>query len=140
VRAEIFICSPSERALGELSAKRYRASGRQARAWRAVPFAPMEEALQRAIEADRGARITGVVRGHGGDVARAYAVELDDDRRVFSKTHPSAPPGFFTTEATGLSWLRASSAVAVPEVLAVSDDPPNHLVLEWIDEGPARPG
>src|SRR5204862_4008651 len=25
--------------------------------------------------------------------------------------------------------------VAVPDVLAVADDPPNHLVLEWIDEG-----
>ena len=68
----------------------------------------------------------------------AYAVELDDGRRVFAKTHPSPPAGFFTTEATGLSWLRATDAVAVPEVLAVSDDPPNHLVLEWIDEGRAR--
>jgi fructosamine-3-kinase len=80
------------------------------------------------------------VRVHGGDVAQSFAVELDDDRRVFAKTHPSSPPGFFTTEATGLSWLRAADAVPVPEVLAVSDDPPNRLVLEWIDEGTARPG
>jgi hypothetical protein len=27
----------------------------------------------------------------------------------------------------------------VPEVLAVSDDRPNHLVLEWIDEGRGAP-
>ncbi|MDQ1448507.1 MAG: hypothetical protein QOC79_1478 [Actinomycetota bacterium] len=99
----------------------------------------MDDALRCAIEADVGARITTAVRVHGGDVALAYAVELEDDRRVFAKTHPSSPPGFFTTEARGLSWLRAANAVAVPEVLAVSDEPPNHLVLEWIDEGRARP-
>jgi fructosamine-3-kinase len=67
----------------------------------------------------------------------AYALDLDDGRRVFAKTHPSAPPEFFTTEATGLAWLRAADAVPVPEVLVVSDDAPNHLVLEWIEE--ARP-
>ena len=100
----------------------------------------MDDALRCAIEADLGARVTRAARVHGGDVARAYAVELDDGRRVFAKTHPSSPAGFFTTEAMGLSWLRATDAVAVPEVLAVSDDPPNRLVLEWIDEGRARPG
>jgi fructosamine-3-kinase len=100
----------------------------------------MDDALRRAIEADLGARISRAVPVHGGDVAQSYAVELDDDRRVFAKTHPSSPPGFFTTEATGLAWLRAADAVPVPEVLAVSDDPPNHLVLEWIDEGRAQPG
>jgi fructosamine-3-kinase len=99
----------------------------------------MDDALRCAIEADLGARITRAAPVHGGDVARAYAVELDDDRRVFAKTHPSPPPGFFTTEARGLSWLRATDAVSVPEVLAVSDAPPNHLVLEWIDEGRPRP-
>jgi fructosamine-3-kinase len=99
----------------------------------------MDDALRCAIEADLGARITRAVPVHGGDVARAYAVELDDERHVFAKTHPSPPPGFFTTEASGLSWLRATGAVAVPEVLAASDDPPSRLVLEWIDEGRARP-
>ena len=99
----------------------------------------MDDALRCAIEADLGARIAGAARVHGGDVAVAYAVDLDDDRRVFAKTHPSSPAGFFTTEARGLSWLRAAEAVAVPEVLAVSDEPPNHLVLEWIDEGRAQP-
>jgi fructosamine-3-kinase len=99
----------------------------------------MDDALRGAIEADLGGRITRAVRVHGGDVALAYAVELDDDRRVFAKTHPSSPPGFFTTEASSLSWLREAAAIAVPEVLAVSDDPPNHLVLEWVDEGRAGP-
>ena len=100
----------------------------------------MDDALRSVIEAELQARVTRAVPVRGGDVALAYAVDLDDDRRVFAKTHPSSPPGFFTTEARSLSWLRAADAVAVPEVLAVSDDPPNHLVLEWVDEGRARPG
>ena len=73
----------------------------------------------------------------GGDVAAAFRVVLASGRVVFAKTHASPPPGFFTTEATGLAWLRDAAAVAVPEVLAVSDDPPL-LVLEWIE--PGRPG
>jgi fructosamine-3-kinase len=99
----------------------------------------MDDALRGAIEADLGARISRAERVHGGDVALAYAVVLDDARRVFAKTHASSPPGFFTTEARGLDWLREAAAVAVPVVLAVSDEPPNHLVLEWIDLGRARP-
>jgi fructosamine-3-kinase len=99
----------------------------------------VEEVLQRALEAALNTTVTRATRVHGGDVAVSYAVDLDDGRHVFAKTHPAAPPNFFTTEATGLAWLRAAGAVEVPEVLAVSDDPPNHLVLEWIDEGRAVP-
>ena len=95
----------------------------------------MDDVLRTAIEAALGARITRAAPVRGGDVAVAYGVELGDGRRVFAKTHPSAPAGFFTTEASGLAWLRAADAVAVPAVLAVSDDAPNHLVLEWIEHG-----
>jgi fructosamine-3-kinase len=94
-----------------------------------------DDALRRAIESGVHARVVDARRVHGGDVAVAYAGELDDGRRVFAKTHPAAPPNFFTTEAAGLAWLREPGVVPVPEVLAVSDAAPNHLVLEWIDEG-----
>lgn len=97
----------------------------------------MEADFSSAIERALGAGIARATPVRGGDVARSYAVDLDDGRRVFAKTHPSAPPEFFTTEAAGLRWLRDAGAVAVPEVLAVSDAAPNHLVLEWIDEGRA---
>ncbi len=70
----------------------------------------------------------------GGDVADSFRVLLDDATTVFAKTHPDAPPGFFTTEAAGLTWLRDAGALRVPEVLAVSDDPA-WLVLEWIEPG-----
>ena len=95
----------------------------------------MDAALRAVIEQRLGRTIVATTRVHGGDVAVAFAVDLDDGRRVFAKTHASAPPGFFGTEATGLAWLRAAGAVSVPEILAVSDSPPNHLVLEWISEG-----
>jgi fructosamine-3-kinase len=70
----------------------------------------------------------------GGDVADAYRVILGDGHTVFAKTKVDAVAGFFTTEAAGLAWLRSADAVAVPEVLAVSDDPPL-LVQEWIEPG-----
>src|SRR4029077_11477160 len=81
-----------------------------------------------------GVGVVGASRVHGGDVAASFAIELADGRRVFAKTHPNAPPGFFTTEEAGLRWLREPGVMPVPEVLAVSDDPP-FLVLEWIEEG-----
>ncbi len=86
------------------------------------------------VEQALGVGVVGASRVHGGDVAASFAIDLSDGRRVFAKTHPAAPPGFFTTEAAGLSWLREPRVVPVPEVLAVSDEPPL-LVLEWIDEG-----
>ena len=100
----------------------------------------MDEAFRRAIEAALGASVRATAPVHGGDVAISYRVDLDDGRRVFAKTHASPPAFFFSTEASGLEWLGEAKAVAVPAVLAVSDDAPAHLVLEWIDEGRARPG
>ena len=101
----------------------------------AVTSAVVETGLRTVIERRLGRTIVRAARVHGGDVAVAFAVDLDNGRRVFAKTHPAAPPQFFTTEAAGLAWLRAAGAVPVPEVLAVSDDAPNHLVLEWVTEG-----
>jgi fructosamine-3-kinase len=65
----------------------------------------------------------------------SFRVDLADGGRLFVKTHPSPPPGFFTTEAAGLEWLRAADAVRVPQVVGVSDEAPAHLILGWIDEG-----
>ena len=81
-----------------------------------------------------GVEVVAASRVHGGDVASSWRVELADGRRVFAKTHPTAPPHFFTTEAAGLRWLGAADAIPVPAVLAVRDEQPNLLVLEWIDE------
>lgn len=100
--------------------------------------------LAGVVAAELGVEVLAVVRVRGGDMAESFGLELSDGRRVFAKTHRSAPPGFFTTEAAGLRWLAEAGAVRVPEVLAVSDGDtergiPCHLVLEWIDEGRRPP-
>jgi fructosamine-3-kinase len=94
--------------------------------------------LSLAVAAALGSEVAAASVVRGGDVAQAFRVDLRDGRRVFAKTHPNPPAGFFTTEAAGLQWLREPGAVAVPEVLAVSDGADGtvpHLVLEWIDVG-----
>jgi fructosamine-3-kinase len=90
--------------------------------------------MRSTVAAAVGSEVTAAARVHGGDVASSWRVDLADGRRVFAKTHPTAPPNFFTTEAAGLRWLAAAQAAAVPDVLAVRDEAPNLLVLGWIDE------
>ena len=97
----------------------------------------VDEVLRAALTEALGSAPVAAAGVSGGDVAAAHRVDLDDGRRVFVKTHHAPPPGFFTTEAIGLRWLRDAGSVPVPKVLAVSDDPPL-LALEWIEEG--RPG
>jgi fructosamine-3-kinase len=103
----------------------------------------MEERLRHAVERALGSAVLAHRVVHGGDVAASYRIELADGRRLFAKTHPQAPPGFFSTEAAGLAWLREPGVVDVPEVTAVSDgdgDAPPFLVLEWIDVAPPGGG
>ena len=83
------------------------------------------------------AEIAGVaVRSHtpvaGGDICRAFRVELADGRPAFVKTHAEPPPGFFAVEAAGLAWL-AEAGAPVPEVLGLGED---WLALAWIEPGP----
>lgn len=95
----------------------------------------LEEVLEQiALALD--ASVARSARVHGGDVAISFCLDLDDGRRVFAKTHASAPANHFSTEAAGLTWIRDAPDIGVPAVLAVSDDPP-FLVLEWIEEGGA---
>jgi len=95
--------------------------------------------LERAVEESLASGIVAAAPVHGGDVAIAYAVDLAAGTRVFVKTHLHPPPWFFTTEASGLTWLGATTAVDVPRVLAVSDAAPAFLALEWVERGEPRP-
>lgn len=71
----------------------------------------------------------------GGDINRAWRVELSDRLTVFVKESPRPEPGLFTLEAAGLDWLRACGA-RVPQIRAVGD---HVLVLSWVDvERPDR--
>jgi fructosamine-3-kinase len=95
----------------------------------------LDHPLREVITESLGSDVSAAARVHGGDVASSWRIDLADGRRVFAKTHPTAPAHFFTTEAAGLRWLHDAGAVAVPAVLAVRDEQPNLLALEWIDEG-----
>ena len=94
--------------------------------------------LAEAVAGALGSRVTRTAVVRGGDVAQSSRLELADGRTVFAKTHPSPPPGFFSTEAAGLRWLAEPQVVRVPDVLAVSDGgdgTPAFLALEWIELG-----
>lgn len=70
----------------------------------------------------------------GGSICTSTRLRLSDGRSALMKTRPHAPADFFTTEATGLRWLREAQGVPVPEVFA---DHADCLIVEWIE--PARP-
>jgi fructosamine-3-kinase len=82
-----------------------------------------------------GLDVTRVTPVHGGDIAKAYRLDTPNGP-LFVKTHPDPKPGMFEREAAGLHALRATAAVAVPEVIRES---PAGLVLEWIEEGRRTP-
>ena len=94
----------------------------------------MSRSWQESLEGVIGVKVHSKQRLGGGDFAASYRADLTDGERIFVKTHDNPPENFFSTEAAGLRWLRASETVSIPEVLACSDDPP-FLALEWIEPG-----
>jgi fructosamine-3-kinase len=70
----------------------------------------------------------------GGGVSTARRLTLDDGMSVFAKSWPSGEPpaGFYAAEVAGLTWLRETGAIGVPEVIAAL---PDLLALEWIEPG-----
>ena len=94
----------------------------------------MAAPITRLVEELLGRPTESAAPVYGGDVAAAHRVDLSDGSTVFAKTRAGAPAGWFRTEAVDLADLRSTGTVAVPEVIAVGDDPPV-LVLEWIERG-----
>lgn len=101
------------------------------------------QAWQIAAERALGVKLQGWQQLAGGDFAQSWRAEVVEATNadslvqgayVFVKTHTNPPPHHFSTEASGLRWLRESGAMNVANVLGVSDDPP-FLALEWIEEG-----
>jgi fructosamine-3-kinase len=99
-----------------------------------------------AVSSHLGTQVVAATPCSGGDVARSFRVKLAGGELVFAKTHNDPPPEFFVAEAEGLRWLSETTAVRVPEVLAVADGtgpggegPLALLVLSWVDEGPGPP-
>lgn len=95
-------------------------------------------ALRERVESVLGRRVLNLTRTHGGDINDAFELTLEDGQRVFLKTNADAPPGLFAAEARGLGLLAAAEALRVPKVLAVGDEAPSFLLLEFIHS--AKPG
>src|SRR5262245_8783446 len=86
---------------------------------------------------------------HGGSIAVASRLTLDDGASVFAKRWPepaaavtpsrpnTRPAGFFDAEAAGIGWLRVDGGAPLPDVIAAL---PDMLALAWIDEGPPSAG
>ena len=72
----------------------------------------------------------------GGDINRAYALELSDGSKVFMKANGKENADFFRAEADGLAAIRSTKTVRVPEVIAYgADDNESFLLLEYIESG-----
>lgn len=95
--------------------------------------------LSDALRFALGANVKNARRLSGGDINDAFELELASGLRVFLKTNERAPARMFPAEARGLDFLRASGALRIPEVLAVSggrQGEPAFLVLELLEAGP----
>ena len=93
----------------------------------------MRASLQAEVARAVGAGVTEARRLGGGDINDAWALRLDNGRRVFVKSNEAAPPEMFEAEAHGLAWLGEADALRVPQVLAVSE---RFLALELIESAP----
>ena len=65
----------------------------------------------------------------GGDINRAYALFLSDGSRLFMKANRRENADFFRAEAEGLTALRASGAINVPDVIARGTDENESFLL-----------
>lgn len=94
----------------------------------------MIELVLNHIESYLDGAVSGIQQVGGGDFAQAFQVTVSSNKKYFLKTHANPPEYFFTTEASGLRWLRDTGEVNVPEVISASDSPP-HLLMEWVEIG-----
>ncbi len=99
----------------------------------------MTSDLRAAVAAAVGQPVRDVRVVTGGDINRAFRVRLAGGGDVFVKHRHDAADGMYTAEARGLAWLAAAGALRVPAVVAVRDEVPRLLVLEWIERGSPSP-
>lgn len=86
--------------------------------------------------------IVGMAFRGGGCINETQILSLSNGGKVFLKSHPAPPAGFFAAEAKGLDLLgRASGGPRAPHVLALPPgDAPRFIILEHIPENPPREG
>ena len=79
-------------------------------------------------------------RVSGGDINRAYRLDLSNGERAFLKCNRAGLLDMFNAEAHGLETLRATGTIGVPEPLAVgTDETESFLIMEYLSPAPRRP-
>ena len=96
----------------------------------------MSEPLLAAAGRALGVEVERASAVGGGDINRAWRLDLAGGGTAFLKSRPDAPDDEFGAEAAGLRWLAEPGGLPVPEVLAVIEDGEERgLVLEWVEPG-----
>jgi fructosamine-3-kinase len=94
--------------------------------------------LVTAIGAAVGSPVRRAAGVSGGSIGSAARFIASDGSELFVKHIDNAPVGMYSSEADGLAWLATARALRVPRVIAVRDEFPSFIVLEWI--APGLPG
>ena len=89
----------------------------------------LEQAVKDLFQSD----IRSVTSVPGGDINRAYRLELENSRTVFLKTNRNENLSFFEAEAEGLAAIAGTETIRVPEVFALGTDDQygSFLMMEW---------
>ena len=75
----------------------------------------------------------------GGDINRAYRLELSNGENVFLKSNRAGLLDMFNAEARGLEALRETGTIGVPEPLAAgADNSEAFLIMEYLESAPRR--
>ena len=96
-------------------------------------FSSLADALSSVIGS--GASIARTAPVSGGDINRASCLMLKDGSKVFLKANSRMDIRFFQAESDGLTSIRETGAIRVPQVLALGTDEMlgSFLLLEWIE-------
>jgi fructosamine-3-kinase len=68
-------------------------------------------------------------------ISSSVRMTTAEGMEIFVKHSVDGPAQMFPAEADGLAWLAAPAALRTPQVLAVRDQPPRFIALEWIAPG-----
>lgn len=72
-------------------------------------------------------------RIYGGDINKAWRLELDDGSTVFMKTNAPEKAVYFEAESAGLEAMRATGTIGIPQVLEHGKtEDYSYLILEFL--------
>lgn len=78
-------------------------------------------------------RIARRERIYGGDINKAWRLELDDGSTVFMKTNAPEKAAYFEAESAGLEAMRATGTIGIPQVLEHGKtEDYSYLILEFL--------